>query len=323
MAYPGDYLVDLAKRYNRAELLKLYKICMSDNLSSPQGLRCLTFIHGLDWVKLPNETLTLIVEQCHLTDCLSLSLTSKRLNEAALPAIYRDVDLSIHNRGVFKLQPSPPDKYDSSSFSYTVVPANTLTRQERFLETLEMHPEYAVYIELLTWALLLLHAKFTMMALTGIHRQRKILKIWDIFQTLTQFKALDMAYLSSDHSHPLASQFPDALFPAATTIRISGVMHYSLAASIIAVDPSKLVHLTIDNLQQEGSQNDDSLFWRVAQRQAYHQQTLSSWNTLHQNYHNISPSTWLTGPMQNLLSSIAGRCPKLKSLTIRKVGQRH
>lgn len=100
-------------------------------------------------------------------------------------------------------------------------------------------------------------------------------------------------------------------------------MHYSLAASIIAVNPSKLVHLTIDNLQQEGSQNDDSPFRQVSQRQEYHQQTLSSWNTLHQNYHNISPSTWLTGPMQNLLSSIAGRCPKLKSLTIRKVGQRH
>ena len=206
------------------------------------------------------------MNSANLTDYLSLSLTSKRLNEAALPAIYRDIDLSIHNRGVFKLQPKSPDKYDSSSFSYTVVPANTLTRQERFLETLEMHPEYAVYIKLLTWTLLLLHAKFTMMALTGIHRQRKILKIWDIFQTLTQVRALDFAYLSSDHSHTLASQFPDALFPAATTIRLSGVMHYSLAASIIAVDPSKLVHLTIDNLQQEGSQNDDSLFRQVAQR---------------------------------------------------------
>ena len=141
MAYPGDYLADLAKRHNQADLLKLYKICISYNLSSPQGLRCLTFIHGLDWVKLPNEILTLIVKQCHLTDCLSLSLTSKRLNEAALPVVYRDVDLSIHNRGVFKLQPNSPDKYDSSSFFYTVVPANTLTRQERFLETLEMHPE--------------------------------------------------------------------------------------------------------------------------------------------------------------------------------------
>ena len=180
-----------------------------------------------------------------------------------------------------------------------------------------------MYVKSLTWTLLLPHAKFTMVALTGIHRQRKILKIWDIFQTLTQVRALDLAYLSSDQSHPLASQFPDALFPAATTIRLSGVMHYSLAASIIAVDPSKLVHLTIDNLQQEGSQNDDSLFRQVAQRQAYHQQTLSSWNTLHQIYHNITPSTWLAGPMQNLLGSIAGCCPKLKSLTIRKVGQRH
>ena len=155
MAYPGDYLANLAKRHNRAELLKFYIICLSHNLSSPQGLRCLNFIHGLDWVKLPNEILTLIAEQCHLTDCCSLSLTSKRLNEANFPAIYRDVDLSIHNRGVFKLQPNSPTKYDSSRFFFAVVPANTLTRQERFLETLEKHPEYALYVKSLMWTLLL------------------------------------------------------------------------------------------------------------------------------------------------------------------------
>lgn len=110
-------------------------------------------------------------------------LTSKRLNEANFPAIYRDVDLSIHNRGVFKLQPDSPANTIPAVF-YAVVPANTLTRQERFLETLEKHPEYAVYAKSLMWTLLL-HAKFTMVALTGVHRQRSILKIWDIFQTLS------------------------------------------------------------------------------------------------------------------------------------------
>ena len=208
MAYPGDYLANLAKRHNRAELLKLYIICLSYNLSSPQGLRCLNFIHGLDWVKLPNEILTLIAEQCHLTDCCSLSLTSKRLNEANFPAIYRDVDLSIHNRGVFKLQPNSPSKYDSSSFFYCRRP----------------------------------------------------------------------------------SQYP---YEARTLSRNAGeVSRIRFVCQIANVDPPTPCKI-------------------------------SSWNTLHQNYHNITPSTWLAGPMQNLLGPIAARCPKQTSLKIWKVGQRH
>ena len=59
---------DLAEQQDRAELLKLHRIYISYNLSSPQRLRCLTFIYGMDWGKLPFEILTSIAEQCHLTE---------------------------------------------------------------------------------------------------------------------------------------------------------------------------------------------------------------------------------------------------------------
>ena len=157
----------------------------------------------------------------------------------------------------------------------------------------------------------------------GIRPDRSILRIWDVFQALTNVKTLDIAYLSHDHTHPLASQFSDIRFPAATTIRLSGVMHYSFAASILAARPDKSILLIFDNLQQEGNlRADRSPFRQINQRQTFHHQALAHWNNLALWQGSGAGYFRSAGPMHNLLGSLAGRCPNLKSLKICKVGER-
>lgn len=137
-------------------------------------------------------------------------------------------------------------------------------------------------------------------------------------------KTLDLAYLSRDHGHPLASGYPDILFPSASSVRLSGVFSYSLAASILAHTPAKLKHLTWDNVQQTGMQRDlrtdnEFLYHTVNPRQPYHQQALRPWNNRAASQtHGYFDRR---GPMHNLLGSLAGRCPNLESLILRKVGE--
>ena len=180
----------------------------------------------------------------------------------------------------------------------------------------------------LTWTLLRPHTKeFNRNILLGIRapgasHRRAILRIWEAFQRLTNVRVLDLAWLSRDHGHPLADAWPHGLFPAATSIRLSGVMSYSFAASILYNNPAKLEHLALDNLQQVGKGCDQFLYRRVNQRHDY-RQFLSYWNRRYRPYgaSNHFDLFSSAGPMQNLLGPIAGLCPNLKTLTIRKVGE--
>lgn len=173
----------------------------------------------------------------------------------------------------------------------------------------------------LTWTLLRPHTKeLGQNVLLGITPRRAILRIWDVFQRLTAVRTLDLAWLSRDHGDPLADGYPNGLFPAAVSIRLSGVMHYSFAASILYNNPAKLEHLTLDNLQQVGKNCDHFLYRRANQRQDEQQQP-SSWNYAIRQYGPLNLFS-LAGPMQNLLGPLTSRCPNLRRLTIRKVGQR-
>lgn len=97
-------------------------------------------------------------------------------------------------------------------------------------------------------------------------------------------------------------------------------MHYSFAASILYNNPAKLQHLTLDNLQQVGKGCDHFLYRRANQRHDY-LQSPSVWNQMIGQYGPQIPFG-PAGPMQNLLGPLAGRCQNLRTLKLRKVGQR-
>ncbi|KAM0796813.1 hypothetical protein BDR22DRAFT_824903 [Usnea florida] len=277
---------------------------------------------------LPLEVVLEIVKLCPHDDLHSLCLTARYLYIICRPVLYANVDLSIHNRGEVKLRPTDSFTHPSNSYWCTQVPRHSLSRQESFISAILGSDVLAPMVKSLTWTLLRPHTKkrngkvVLGISAPGANRRRAILRIWEAFQRLTNVRILDLAWLSSDHGDPLADAWPHGLFPAATSIRLSGVMSYSFAASILYNNPAKLVHLTLDNLQQVGKGCDHFLYRQANQRPDY-RQSLSPWNRRFRyygasNYFDLFSSA---GPMQNLLGPIAGRCPNLRSLTVRKVGE--
>lgn len=64
-------------------------------------------------------------------------------------------------------------------------------------------------------------------------------KTWDVFAGLTHDQTLDLAWLSRDLLVPLIHSIPPSLFPDATTVRLAGVMMYTLTASILLMNAQK------------------------------------------------------------------------------------
>lgn len=138
---------------------------------------------------------------------------------------------------------------------------------------------------------------------------------------MTNVRTLDLAYLSGDNGHPLASRYPNALFPRATSIRLSGMMQYALAASILAANPAKLENLVWDNVQQPRNSQflcDQAI---AIDRPLYQTQIWALWNNHHNYWRSESEYFAEPGPMHNLLGFLAGRCTSLKSLTLRKTAE--
>lgn len=134
-------------------------------------------------------------------------------------------------------------------------------RQEAFLSALIVNPDLALNVEHFSWTLLLLDSNrrtvlgpdpFAINQSVSLDAESPFNKIWDVFTSLTNVKTLDLAWLTRDLATPLIDSIPPTLFPAATSVRLAGVMPYALPASILLTNPQKLLHLDLDNLQESG-----------------------------------------------------------------------
>lgn len=134
-------------------------------------------------------------------------------------------------------------------------------RQEAFLSALIRNPSLAQHVENFSWTLLLLDSiQRTTLGIDPFAINRSVVldpkspfnEIWKVFASLTNVRTLDLAWLSRHLAMPLIHSIPSALFPAATSVRLVGVMPYVLAASILLANPQNLLHLDLDNLQQSG-----------------------------------------------------------------------
>ena len=78
--------------------------------------------------------------------------------------------------------------------------------------------------------------------------------IWTVFKTLKHTEKIDpnILYVNETQRYRFSTNFhifPDALFPAATSITLSGNFNYAFAASIIVPRVEKITHLVFDNVQ--------------------------------------------------------------------------
>ena len=217
---------------------------------------------------LPAELLFSVIQHCDMQDLATLSGVAIKFNNICRPIIFRNVDLSIHNRGKVlctfptDYQCSPSQWYEpSDSLLCNDIPPNMQKRQEAFLSALIGDPSLAQHVRNFSWTLLLLDSNIrTNLSIDPFEINKSVIldpkspfnEIWNVFASLTSVRTLDLAWLSRHLAMPLIHGIPPVLFPAATSVRLAGVMPYSLAASILLANPQTLLHLDMDNLQQSG-----------------------------------------------------------------------
>lgn len=214
------------------------------------------------------ELLLMVIEHCELKDIAALSGVAKGYNSVCRSIIFRDVDLSIHNRGEVRCTFPTQNHYfyntwdePSDSLQCNNIPPNMQKRQEAFLSALIREPNLAVNVKHFSWTLLVLNSNqrtvlgtspFKVSNSVCLDPRSPFNKIWSVFASLNNVQTLDLAWLSRDLAIPLIHSIPPILFPAATAVRLVGVMPYTLAATILLTSPRNLLHLDLDNLQQSG-----------------------------------------------------------------------
>lgn len=260
---------------------------------------------------LPQDIFFEILDICaaHKGALYNLSLTSKSIQNTCLPLLYRDVDLSTHNRGRLVEEEDECCWELWADLDGHYVPDDARLRQHSFLRTLTAHPEYGAFVRSFAWTLIWTGSWNTTSRLEDIE-----FAVWDVFTSLTNVKDLDLASLHYNFLEPFVRQNPPRLFSSAVRVRLLGWMHRGLVKSILySVDPSKLAHLALDNLQDEGQYPDGSpVRSDDGENVRDHKETVNR---------DGSHGFVFPGPMRNILTPLEGRCMALKFLLLRKAGQ--
>ncbi len=208
-------------------------------------------------IALAPETLFNILDFCTLPSLGALSSTCKTLHaEVLLPLKYRSVDLSVHNRG--RLPTTGHNGSIQYYWSDQFPPGFDLTdlsrKQHAFLSTVLTNPYIGKLIHKFSWTIRsycdpdgYMPGKQTRDAVwPDTH-------MWDAFKTFTNVTKLDLACYQETWDWAYLRDPPAPLFPAATHIRLSGIMYpESVMAILHPVGLSKLEHLSLDNLQDPG-----------------------------------------------------------------------
>ncbi len=169
-----------------------------------------------------------------MRELAALSGVSKKIHELCRPIIFRDIDLSIHNRGVVKCTYQKPGGYprtacyeSSDSLQCNDIPSNMQMRQSAFLSALIRDPSLAQHVKSFSWTLLLLDSNrrpsmdinpFAIYQKVALGPKSPFNQIWGVFASLTNVQTLNLAWLTRDLATPLIHSIPRTLFPAATTV---------------------------------------------------------------------------------------------------------
>ncbi|KAL8793107.1 MAG: hypothetical protein Q9195_004313 [Heterodermia aff. obscurata] len=234
------------------------------------GTASKTAKYGVSFYDLPQELHNIIAKHCDPEDLLNLSGITKWMRKFCAPLLYRNVDLSLHNRGIVTVNDQVENEIkrmwsDNSACTYLedrLEHREMEHRQMIFLETLTRHPEYGVYVHKFSWSIQVPETirlnRFTQKLPSWAKDPVEILQhIWKVFQLLTNVREIDIAWLHESHRF-CAYEFslPLSLFPSATSVSLVGVMPRPFPALILKyISPSNLRHLTLSNLQDcPGSQ---------------------------------------------------------------------
>jgi hypothetical protein len=250
-----------------------------------------------------------IFQFCDRSAWLQLNLVSKGFYVLCLPLIYRDVDLSTHNSGIphpYHLLARGPNSTPLYIAEYKI--KQVQKAQESFLDTLLQHPEYAPFIRTLTWTLMfgpeLDDLNWPVEYIGHPHNQT-----WRVLLTLEKVRRLDLASEHHLMRHAYVQDCPGPLFPAAKSVRLSGIMNEKLIGSIISHHPDRLEELSIDNVQHWGLHADGRPLTDTA-----HESFTRRWIE--------EPGIYPPGPIRGIFDS-SRRYSNLKDLFLRKAATQY
>ena len=238
------------------------------------------------FLSLPPEIHYGIGEHCEKNCLISLCRTSKWLNQSYVPILYRHVNL--------RLEFMADREYLRSNYEGK--------RQMQFIHTLLNHPEYGSYIRSFKG----LFCVFSRHESSGNHHIRNPDEgLWRAMKLLTHVQSVDVGSRSHYTDIMMRSNrlFPTGLFRSATSVTLRGSMPYKLAKSIIdAINPARLEYLCLDKVQECGLIKIHYLY-RPGEKD--------------ENGRIVA-----YGATTGLLTSLTGKCTALRTLILRRIGQR-
>ncbi|KAH7348386.1 hypothetical protein BKA65DRAFT_259758 [Rhexocercosporidium sp. MPI-PUGE-AT-0058] len=241
-----------------------------------------------------------IAHNCQACDLLALAQTCSSLHGSAMRALYYHVDISTHNiagifpaRSMFALAENPiaelPDEID-----------RCISRQRMFIRSMRIHPEYGARVTRLTW---------TYFSLCSPTNDKPISDrpTWRAFECLTSVKYVDFASMAFQRER----NPPPPLFPAAEHVRLAGPMSFAFVRAILlSGQPERFVSLDLDNVLDLGQYKEGRDFAGTADLSLIPESVDSYGNSI----------TRHPGNMRGHLRHLEGRCPRLKYLCLRSVG---
>ena len=205
-----------------------------------------------DLAAYPTEILFLIAGHCDKDALWSLCLTARRFVQPARQYLYRDVDLSTHARGVVRNASGSGDvMVRSDSLQCRNFPPTIQQKQQAFIRTLDVHPEYKLYVHRLWWTILPFDNNFT-----GWYCQDGVWRFmgssWQVLGSLTNLKGLDLFDLSQPDPAIVSPRREDAPFvqiPHLRKLFLGGCIHPKVGAPLLLhLDLAKLTTLYLNNV---------------------------------------------------------------------------
>ncbi|KAG4438658.1 hypothetical protein IFR05_005839 [Cadophora sp. M221] len=241
-----------------------------------------------------------VARNCEAHELSALAQTCSWLHGVAIRALYHHVDISTHNiaglfpaRNMFTLAENPiADLGDEID--------HCIEKQRKFFRSMKLRPEYGAGVTRLTWTY------FSQCSPTN-DKPISDKPVWRALQCLTSVKYLDFASIAFQRER----NPPPALFPVAEHIRLVGPMSFAFVRAILfSGQAERLVSLDLDNVLDIGQYKEGKDFKSMADLSLIPESEDSDGISV----------TRHPGNMRGHLKYLEGRCPRLKYLCLRSVG---
>lgn len=139
-------------------------------------------------------------------------------------------------------------------------------------------------------------------------------EFWKVFNSSRNLREVDIALMSVMGATTVFRGFglPALSFPHLASLRLTGQMRFNLAAAVLnSFDPSRLVNLRLNNIQEIGQMRGGHDYAGYC----------LAWDEEEIDYPDGRRGLRVLGPMRDLLLNLTGRCTALRSLVLQRVAQ--